>query len=248
MTSTLRPLAGPLAIGASILLAAAAVVLASNRPSLLVSAPSASTSTIAPAILTSGDAIVSRKPDLAMIGAGLESEQPTAAGAQSELASKAAKLIARIKSLPVADKDLNTTGYWIGPVYSPQGQTITGYRAAEQLQVSWHNVDTVGKALDAIVQEGGATNISVGFGLADWKPAQAEARSLAIADARAKATAMASAAGVRLGQVIQVSDLSSTSRSPYPIAYAGAAQTAPSQVPVGQLEVQVTVEVDFAIG
>ena len=114
--------------------------------------------------------------------------------------------------------------------------------------MKWHNVDTVGKALDAIVQEGGATNISVGFGLADWKPAQAEARSLAIADARAKATAMASAAGVRLGQVIQVSDLSSTSRSPYPIAYAGAAQTAPSQVPVGQLEVQVTVEVDFAIG
>ena len=34
----------------------------------------------------------------------------------------------------------------------------------------------------------------------------------------------------------------------YPIAYAGAAQTAPSQVPVGQLEVQVTVEIDFAIG
>ena len=228
----------------------AALVITFGRPVVLTSSPSLSTSssTSQPAVLTSGDGIVSKKPDLAVVAAAIESNGSTASAAQADLAGKAAKLIARIKALRVPDADVNTTGYWIGPVYAPQGQAITGYRASEQLAVKWHNVDTVGKALDAIVQEGGATNISVGFGLADWKPAQAEARSLAIADARAKATAMASAAGVRLGQVIQVSDLSSTSRSPYPIAYAGAAQTAPSQVPVGQLEVQVTVEVDFAIG
>ncbi|TMC52563.1 MAG: DUF541 domain-containing protein [Chloroflexi bacterium] len=249
MTATLRLLAGPLAIVAAISLALVAIAVAANRPALLVGAPSASTSTstIAPAILTSGDGIVSRKPDVAVIGAGLESQQPTATGAQSDLASKAAKLIARIKSLPVADKDLNTTGCWIGPVYSPQGQTITGYRAAEQLQVSWHNVDTVGRALDAIVQEGGATNISISFGLGDPKPAQAEARTLAIADAKAKALSMASAAGVKLGQVIQVSDLSLSSRVPSPISY-GAAASVPTQVPVGQLDIQASVEVDFAIG
>lgn len=240
----------PLGILIACAVAAAAIVVAFNRPTLIVASPSATTasSSIEPAILTSGDAIVSKKPDLAVIGAGIESQQPTASAAQADLASKAAKLIARIKSLPVADKDLNTTGYWIGPVYSPQGQTVTGYRATEQLRVSWHNVDTVGKALDAIVQEGGATNLSVSFGLADPKPALAEARSLAIADARAKAAAMASAAGVRLGQVIQISDLSSSSRGPNPIDYAGAAVGTPTQVPVGELDVQASVEVDFAIG
>ncbi|HEY0832171.1 MAG TPA: SIMPL domain-containing protein [Candidatus Dormibacteraeota bacterium] len=238
----------PLGIAIACSVVVAALVIAFDRPVVLTSSPSFTTasSTIAPAILTSGDAIVSRKPDLAIVGAAIQSDGSTASAAQSDLAAKAAKLIARIKSLGVPDSDLNTTGYWIGPIYAPQGQTITGYRATEQLAAKWHNVDTVGKALDAIVQEGGATSISVGFGLADPKPAQAEARSLAIADARAKATAMASAAGVRLGQVIQISDLSSASRGPGPVNYSGAA-SAPTQVPVGQLDVQVSVEVDFAI-
>jgi len=243
----MRALLLPVGIAITCSLVVAAAVTALNRPVVLVGSPSASTvnSTITPAILTSGDAIVSRKPDLAVVGAGIQSEQSTAAAAQSDLAGKAAKLVNRIKALGVADKDLNTNGYWVGPVYSPSGQSITGYRASEQLQVKWHNVDTVGKALDAIVQEGGATNLSVSFGLADPKSAQAEARSLAIADARSKAQAMASAAGVRLGQVIQVSDLSSNSR--YPSVSYGAAQAVPTQVPVGQMDVQVTVEVDFAI-
>src|SRR5260370_6130898 len=185
----MRNMIVPLGVAVTCSVVVAAIVVAVGRPVLLTSSPSAVTAntTIAPAILTSGDAIVSRKPDLAVIGAGIESQQPTASAAQADLASKAAKLIARIKSLPVADKDLNTTGYWIGPVYSPQGQVVTGYRAAEQLRVSWHNVDTVGRALDAIVQEGGATNLWVSFGLADPQPALAEARSLAIADPRANA-------------------------------------------------------------
>ncbi|TMD39883.1 MAG: DUF541 domain-containing protein [Chloroflexi bacterium] len=237
-----------IAVACSVIVAA--LVITFGRPVVLTASPSlsAASSTIQPAILTSGDGTVSRKPDLAVVGAAIESTASTASAAQADLAGKAAKLIARIKALGVPDADLNTSGYWIGPVYAPQGQTITGYRATEQLAFKWHNVDSVGKALDAVVQEGGATNLSVGFGLADPKPAQAEARSLAIADARAKATAMASAAGVRLGQVVQVSDLSSASRGPNPVSYAGAAQAVPTQVPVGQLDVQVTVEVDFAIG
>lgn len=239
----------PLGIITALVLAVAAVIVAVGRQPLLVTAPSAltTTSSIAPAILTSGEAIVSRKPDLAVIGTGIESQGSTASAAQGDLANKAAKLIARIKALGVPDSDLNTTGYWIGPIYAPESQTITGFRASEQLQVKWHNVDSAGKVLDAVVQEGGATNIYVSFGLADPKPAEAEARSLAIADARAKAGAMASAAGVRLGQVIQVSDLSSGSRVPAPLQYSGAAVTAPTQVPVGELDVQVSVEVDFAI-
>jgi uncharacterized protein YggE len=230
-------------------LAVAAVVLAA-RPSLIIASPAASTSngSVAFGIVASGDATASKKPDLAMISAGVQSQQSTAAAAQSDLGAKAAKLINRIKALGVADKDLTTSGYWLGPNYSPGGQTISGYRAVEQLQFKWHNVDTVGKALDAVVQEGDATNISVGFGLADPKAAQAEARSAAIADARTKAQAMANAAGIKLGPVVRVSDLSSYSRYPSSVMYAsGAALKDSSQVPVGELTVQVSVEVDFTI-
>ena len=243
----MQRLIAPLGIVLVGMVAGTAIVAASNRPSIIVTSPSATTTTspIQQAILTSGDATVSKKPDLAIVGAGIDSQASTASGAQSDLNAKASKLIARIKALGVADGDLNTTGYWIGPVYAPGGESITSFRATEQLQLKWHDVDDVGKALDAIVQEGGATNIYVTFTLNDPKPAQAQARSLAIADAKSKASAMASAAGVKLGQVLQISDISTNTRVPYP--YAAAAASAPTQVPVGQIDVQVSVEVDFAI-
>ena len=249
MPQTVRLVVIPIAAAVAVSIAIAAVIVA-NRPPILVNVRSATTSS-GPnsAILASGDATVSKKPDLAIISAGLDAQAATASAAQQGLAAKAAKLIARIKQLGVADKDLSTSGYWVGPNYEPNGQTISSYRAAEQLSVKWHNVDTVGATLDTIVQQGGATSLSVSFGLANPKAAQAEARALAIADAKSKAQAMASAAGVQLGAVIRVTDTASSYQPPYPFSYAAgaAADKSVTQVPLGQLDVQVTVEVDYAI-
>ncbi len=58
---------------------------------------------------------------------------------------------------------------------------------------------------------------------------------------------MAAAAGVKVGQVLRVSDLSTASRPPAPVAYDAAAAPASTQVPVGELDIQVSVEVDFAL-
>jgi uncharacterized protein YggE len=228
-------------------LVATMAVLALGRPSILLAAPpAATTTTFDPGVITSGDAIVSRRPDLALVSVGVDSKQSTATAAQQDLAGKASRLIARAKELGIADKDINTSGYFVGPNYVQPDNTMDGYRASEQLLIKWHNVDTVGKTLDALVQEGGATQISVAFTLADAKAAQAEARTLAIADARSRAQAMAGAADVKLGKVLRVSDLSTSgSSSPgYDVRLAAPAAT---QVPVGQLDVQVSVEVDFAI-
>lgn len=248
MPQTVRLVIIPIAAAVAVSIAIAAVIVA-NRPPILVNVRSA-TNGSGPdsAILASGDATVSKKPDLAIISAGLDAQAATASTAQRDLASKAARLITRIKQLGVQDKDLSTSGYWVGPVYDPNGQRISGYRASEQLAVKWHNVDTVGATLDAIVQQGGATNLSVSFGLANPKAAQAEARALAIADARSKAQAMASAAGVSLGGVIRVTDNTSSYREPtYGYAVPAAVDKSGTQVPLGELDVQVTVEVDYAI-
>ena len=221
MPSTIRLVGVTAAVALVCSISVALVVaLAYRPPATLLANPAASTSgTIDHAILTTGDGTVSVKPDLATVSAGISSQQSSASAAQSDLARKAAQLITRVKALGVADRDLSASGYWVGPVYGPNGESITAYRASEQLVIKWHSVDSVGKTLDAIVQEGGATNVSVGFGLADPKPAEAQARAQAIADARSKAQAMASAAGVSVGQVIQVSDLSAATRPPYPLAY-----------------------------
>jgi uncharacterized protein YggE len=230
-------------------LTVALAVTAVNRPTILIGSPAASTGDPATAagVVTSGDATVSRKPDLAILYVGVESKESTASAAQQDLAGKAAKLIARAKALGIPDKEINTSNYSVSPNYTPNTGTVDGYRASETLVLKWHNVDTTGKALDGLVQQGGATQISVSFGLADPKAAQAEARKLAIADARSRAQAMASAAGVQLGKVLRVSDLtvSGYPSAGYSIKAADAA--VPTQVPVGQLDVQITVEVDFAI-
>jgi uncharacterized protein YggE len=248
MTSSIRLVLVSVAGASLVALVVAVAVVAAGRAPVFITSPTAASTTTSfeTGVFTTGDASVSKKPDTAFLSAGVESQQSTAAGAQSDLAGKAAKLIARVKALGVADKDLNTEGYSVSPTYAPGGQTVSGYRASEQLQVTWHDVNTVGKALDAIVQEGGATNVGASFGLADPKAAQAEARTLAIADARSRAQAMASAAGIRLGQVIRVSDLAS-SGLPSARFELGAAAPSATQLPLGELNVAVTVEVDFAI-
>ena len=247
MPSNFRTVALSAAVAALCALTATLAVLAVSRPSILLAAPSASsiTSTFDPGVITSGNASVSKRPDLALISVAVDSKESSASAAQQDLANKAGKLIARAKALELADKDINTSGYWVGPNYTSYG-VIDGYRASEQLLLKWHNVDTVGKTLDALVQEAGATQISVSFTLADPKTAQAEARTLAIGDARSRAQAMAGAAGVKLGKVLRISDLSF---SGYPSAVYDLKGGAPAatQVPVGQLDVQVSVEVDFAI-
>jgi hypothetical protein len=248
MQTTIRTVVFSAAAATLCALAATLAVLAVSRPpSILVTSPSATSTTSTPdaGVITSGDATVSTKPDLALISAAVDSKQSTAAAAQADLAGKAAGLIARAKALGIADKDISTSGYSVGPSYAPNTGTIDGYRAFEGLLLKWHNVDTVGKTLDALVQEGGATQISVGFTLADPKAAQAEARSLAIGDARSRAQAMATAAGVKLGKVLRVSDLSMSGNSSPNFNIAAPASS--TQIPVGQLDVQVTVEVDFAI-
>lgn len=248
MPRSLQLIIASIAAATGCALVAGLVVVAAGRPPIVLStlASPASPSTVSTGVITSGDATVSKKPDIVFLSVGVESQQSTASAAQSDLASKATKLIARSKALGIADKDINTSGYSVGPYYSPNSQTISGYRAAEQLRLKWHNVDTVGKAIDGLVQDGGATTVSVGFGLADPKAAQAEARTLAISDAHSRAQAMAAAAGVKLGQVIRVSDVTF---SGYPSAgYAlNAAAPAATQLPVGELEVTVTVEVAYTI-
>lgn len=249
MTQPVRTVLVSVAVATACSLGAALVVLSAGRPALLVASPSASSaaSSLQPAVMTSGDATVSIKPDLASVYMAVDSQQPTAAAAQSDLANKAAKLIARAKALGIADVDINTSGYSVGPVYASGGQTISGYRAYEQLQVNWHDVNTIGKSVDALVQEGGATQVSVSFGLANPKVAQGEARTLAIADAHSRAQAMAGAAGVKLGQVIRISDLTMSGYPSANYAIGAAAAPAATQLPVGQLNVTVTVEVDYAI-
>ncbi len=240
-----------LVLGVAIVCALSVTVAvgATGRQTILVTTPAVSStgSTFDPGVLTGGDATVSKTPDIAFLYVGVESMEPSAASAQKDLADKAGRLIARATALGIPDKDIATSGYSIGPNYAEPQNVINGYRASESLELKWHDVKSAGRAVDDLVQNGGATQVGVSFGLADPKAAQSEARSLAIADARSRAAAMASAAGVKLGSVLRITDLSVAGGVTPRMEFAAPAVASTTQIPVGTLEVTVTVEVDFAI-
>jgi uncharacterized protein YggE len=206
-----------------------------------------------PGILTTGDATVKVRPDLAVITVGVTVQAATAADAQSQTAQRVARILDRAKALGIADKDTKSGGYSIQPQYAygpGAAPKITGYQATQQVVLSYRKVDEAGSALDALVQNDGATNASVVFSLEDPKGAQADARRQAIADARAKAQAMADAAGVRLGAVVSVSDQSAAVGPIFSDAGKAVAQpaAAPTQIPVSDLDVVIRVTVQFSIG
>src|SRR5262249_46087649 len=137
-------------------------------------------------------------PDLAIITVGAVAQGATAAEAQSAVAARVDQIVKRAKDLGIADADVKNAGYNIQPQYATgpdKAPRITSYQASQQISLSLRNVDTTGKALDALVQgDTGGNTISVRLTLNDPKTAQADARRQAIADAKAKAGAMASAA------------------------------------------------------
>jgi len=251
MPSSVRQTLVTTAVATVCALVVALVVVAAARPVILqtpLTNVAANSSFFNPGVITSGDATVSKRPDIAYINVGVEAQASSASQAQRDLATLANKLIAKAKSLGIPDKEINTGGYSVGPIYSPDGRAvITGYQAGESLNLKWHNVDNVGSAIDGLVQQGGAMRISVSFGLNDLKAAQAEARSQAILDAKTRATAMAQAAGVQLGQVLRITDQTTVSRPPMYSFAPSANASDTTNVPVGELDVTVQVEVDYAL-
>src|SRR5260370_39586261 len=109
MPQSLRLVLVSAAIATAFSLVVVVVVVAAGRPPVLVAAGAAS-STVESGVITSGGATVSKKPDIAFLSVGVESQQSTASAAQSDLASKAARLIARAKALGIADQDMGTSG------------------------------------------------------------------------------------------------------------------------------------------
>lgn len=206
---------------------------------------------IAPGVVTTGDATVKLKPDVAIITVGAVAQASTAAEAQSLVAARVEQILKRARELGVNDKDTKSAGYQIQPQYASgpdKAPRITGYQATQQILLTFRNVDVVGKALDVLVQGDGSNTLSIRLTLDDPKSAQAEARRLAIEDARAKADAMAKTAGVRLGRVIAISDapspVSGSADSSRGFAPAAAGQT---QIPIGELDIVVRVQVQFEI-
>ena len=163
-----------------------------------------------------------------------------------------------MKAEGIDARDLQTSGFSIQPKYiypspKPSGKReppqIVGYTVRNSLSVRIRDVGMVGQILDKSVTLGVNEGGNIMFTNADPSATITQARIEAMKNAMSKARTLAEAAGVKTGNILEISE---QSYAPRPMLMAGAemsrARSADS-VPVatGENTYKVTVNVSYAI-
>lgn len=203
-------------------------------------------------ITITGEGRVDARPDMATINLGVQTQGKTAAEALTANSTGLAAVIERLKAGGIEDRDLQTSGLSLGPQmdYSREGKppVVTGYEATNQLAVRVRDLNSLGGVLDRAVGDGANLFQGLTFGLSESGPALDEARVKAVEDARRKAEMIATAAGVKLGQVIEINE-QQTGGDPRPMFRRDAAVAQAASVPVegGEVSYGVNVTVTWSL-
>lgn len=210
-----------------------------------------------PKISVTGEGEATLSPDMALITLAVVEEAETAREAMDDNNAAMAAIIAKLKEEGIEARDLQTSGLSINPQYvypnnrnDEEKPRITGYQVTNQLSVRIRDLSKVGQILDQSVTLGVNQGGQISFTNEDPSEALSEARKRAVEEAMAKAKTLADAAGVTLGNVIEISERMSR---PQPMPMAGKmmrAEMAADSVPVeaGENSYSVQVEVTFSLG
>lgn len=192
------------------------------------------------------------EPDQVSVGAGVTSEAPTATEALRANSAEMERVIARLRQLGVAERDIQTTGISLGARYdydqAAQRQVFRGYQASNRVAVKLREIDRAGAVLDALV-EAGATDLNgPDFSVADDSAARAQARQRAMATAQAQARDYARMAGYSEVRLVQIQEgVSPGAPQPMYRVRAEAASAAAPPVQPGLVEAGVTIVTTFEL-
>jgi uncharacterized protein len=207
-------------------------------------------------IAVTGVGKVITTPDVADVRLGVQFTRTTVKVARADAAAAMAKVIAALKALGIADKDIQTTSLSLQPAYdyttNANPPRITGYTLSNGVAVTIRDLDKVGDAIDNALAAGATSFDGVFFRVDDPAKAEQQARTDAMTQARANANTLAAAAAVAITGVASISE--ATAQTPYPMYY-GAAAGSPSAakdvatpIQVGTTDVTITVSVVYLIG
>src|SRR5262245_6140237 len=201
-------------------------------------------------ISVNGEGKITAIPNKAQITLGVVTDGKAAAEALAANSAAMRALFQTLKDLGIADRDVQTVALHLTPRYRQlpnHEQELIGYTASHQISVTVRKVDETGKVLDALVKDGANQVQGISFGLEDSEKLMDEARAKAVADARRKAELYATAAGVGVGKVLTISEVSVGWPAPrvWSLPEFQAAKDTP--VAKGEQELSVSVTVVFAI-
>lgn len=169
---------------------------------------------------------VTAVPDIALISTGVVSEAETARAALEANTAAMRRLIEGLKAAGIEAGDIQTASFDVHPVYStdtsnapsprPQRPTIVAYRVQNQVRITARNIDRLGEVLDRAVTLGANQVGGIEFRVSQAEKLRDDARREAIANARRRAELFASAAGVKLGRVLQIEEVGEEGPRPMP--------------------------------
>jgi uncharacterized protein len=220
---------------------------------LLLAAPAWAESAAPAMISVTGEATLSVAPDQAQIDGGVTSDAKTAREASDANNAAMGKVLQALKAAGIAEKDIQTSRLSLQPQSVPNRVSggpmqIVGYRAGNRVTVRLRDVTTVAGTIDTLVGAGANDIGGVGFSVSNASKLLDEARGQAVADARRKAEIYAKAAGVTLGEPLNISE----EGLPGPMAFRSKMAVqgmAVSPMPIAQGEetLSVNVSVTWAI-
>jgi uncharacterized protein YggE len=181
--------------------------------SLALSVPAyAQTANPPPSITVTGEAQASAPPDLAEIDGGVATEARSAREASEANAKAMTAVMAALKGLGIAERDIRTSRISIFPQMAqggPGGQgtpRIASYRATNHVAVRLRDIAKVAETIDALVAAGANELGGINFIVSEPSKLLDKARSEAVADARRKAEIYAQAANVTIGAPLAISE------------------------------------------
>ena len=200
-------------------------------------------------ITVTGSGVAYGEPDRAVINLGVDAVAESVREALEQADATMNQVREAALALGVEERQIRTITFnvWRQQLTDQSGQpTGERYHVQHAFQISVDDTDLVGQLLaDAI--EAGANDVGgISFTISDTAALQSQAREAAMDDARSRAAELAELAGVELGQVVYLEETSYN--APQAAANVQYARTASTPIETGELAVNVSVKVVFAVG
>jgi len=198
-------------------------------------------------VTVTGEADINVKPDSLQAEIGVVSLREKLQEAITENNEKMAAVIAALKELGIAEKDIQTVRFDVQPERTDYNGPIVRYRVSNELHVTIRDLSRAADILDRAIQSGANDLSGIRFAASNLEQLEQQARKEAITDAMSKARQMVEAAGGKLGQVLTISTASYNPPMYDRSVLFGAADVKGVPVEPGELQLKVSVQVVYAI-
>lgn len=212
-----------------------------------------------PQIVVTGEALLKRPADEAVLRLGVTTESQFASSALEQNSKEMNALIETLSKVGLKESEFQTEQFSLYPLYTERphdakpdwAPKLRGYRVENKLTIRTQQISKLGSWIDAAVKAGANTIDDLSFGLKDSRAYREETIRVAALHAKEDAATLANSTGIRLGRVLNLT-IDQSAVQPFiktRMAYATHEFASPASTPIssGNVEVSARVTIIFEI-